>query len=151
MIKNKEKILEIIENTARKHDCFVVAFELRGNDRMPVVEAYIDNVAGLTIDDYSMLSREILEEIDAKELLGGNYRLDVSSPGLDRPLKFLDQYFKHINRKFEVSYLNGEEPKTFEGKLLGIEGNNLRFSCGKEQIDISFEQIQTATVKISFS
>ena len=79
------------------------------------------------------------------------YRLDVSSPGTDKPLKFLSQFPKHINRKFEVSYTSNDETKKLSGKLIKVEGDTLVFLSNQNEISINFNNIKKAKVIVSFS
>ncbi|MBU2493866.1 MAG: hypothetical protein KJ571_14655 [Bacteroidetes bacterium] len=147
----KKKILqEKIAQTVQKYGCLLVDSVFRGSHSIPVLEIYIDNEQGVTIELCSEISREINEIIESAELLPANFRLDVSSPGVDRPLKFLIQYKKHLNRNFEVVYLIGEEKQIFNGKLKSINGEKLIFESPKSEIEIDFNSIQTAKVLISF-
>lgn len=58
---------------------------LRGDNHLRIIEVYIDSEKGITVDDCSLVSRALNELIEAEDLIGGSYRLDVSSPGVDRP------------------------------------------------------------------
>ena len=147
----KKKILhEKIAETVQKYGCLLVDVVFRGSHNIPVVEIYIDNEQGVNIELCSEISREINNLIDVEELLAANFRLDVSSPGVDRPLKFLEQYKKHLNRNFEIAYLMGDEKKSLKGKLININGEKLVFETGKTENVIEFNSIQTAKVLISF-
>lgn len=122
----KKKILqEKIEETVQKNGCLLVDVIFRGSPNIPVIEIYIDNEKGVDIELCSVISRELSEIIDSEELLPANYRLDISSPGVEKSLKFLLQYKKHINRNLEIEYLEGEEKKKFNGKLKIINDDKL--------------------------
>jgi ribosome maturation factor RimP len=105
-----------------------------------------------------LVSREISKQIDEKELLK-SYRLDVSSPGVDRPLIYLNQFPKHLNRLFEVEFsakggsASGGNASgsslTFKGKC-SIEDEVLTFQSNKE-IKIKFPDIIKAKVLVSFN
>ena len=147
----KKKILQVkIEETVQKYGCLLVDVIFRGSPNIPVIEIYVDNEKGVDIELCSEISRELSEIIDSEELLPANFRLDVSSPGVERPLKFLLQYNKHINRNFEVEYLEADEKKKFNGKLKIINNDKLIFESGKTEIEINFNSIKTAKVLISF-
>jgi ribosome maturation factor RimP len=88
--------------------------------------------------------------IEAEELITSSYRLDVSSPGTDRPLKYLIQYPKHINRKLEIEYKDGDESKKVVGKLIRIVAEDLFIEEKKNEFKINFESITKAKVLISF-
>ena len=96
------------------------------------------------MDLYGFLQKEEME------LFEGPYRLDVSSPGVSRPLVFLNQYKKHTGRIFEVSYIEEEAVKKFKGKLLSIENEYLTFEINNEPKTLAFSQIKSARVKVSF-
>ena len=88
--------------------------------------------------------------MEGDKILTSPYRLDVSSPGTDRPLIYLKQYSKHIDREFEVSYTSAEKKKKLKGKLISMNGEQLTFFTDKE-IEINFNDIIKAKVLISFS
>lgn len=146
----EKNILNTINDISEKNNLFLLEVLFRGTERNRVIEIFIDGEEDLSADDCAKISREINQDIEKKELLTSAYRLDVSSPGVDRPLKYLKQYKKHINRKFEVSYKSGENKKRITGKLVKIEDDHLYFFTNQEQA-IKFEDIITAKVIVSFS
>jgi ribosome maturation factor RimP len=85
--------------------------------------------------------------------MGNNpYRLEVSSPGVDRPLIFPGQYSKHLNRNFDLIIKDGETEKKLKAKLRSIEGEDFFFETDKKElIKINFNNITKAKVNISFS
>lgn len=144
----KEKASEIIENEG----FFLVDILFRGNENNRIIEIFMDGEKNLTAEDCADISRKLSTEIEAGNLLVSNYRLIVSSPGIDRPLMFLKQYPKHINRKFEITYLQNEETKRFSAKLINISGNELTFlSNNNKEFIINFNNIKKAVVIPSFS
>lgn len=146
----KQKIAQIAKDTSERNNLFLIDLILRGNESKRIIEVYIDGEAVVTADTLADLSRKIDDRIYQEELISGSYRLDVSSPGIDRPLKYLQQYIKHIGRKMQVKVnLNGEE-KEFTGKLLRIEESILFFDIENIESIIKFEQIISAKVIISF-
>ncbi|MDZ7766637.1 MAG: hypothetical protein U5K00_19825 [Melioribacteraceae bacterium] len=142
----ESEFLGIIENLG----FFFIDLVIRGDKRQQIFEIFIDNEKGVTTDDCAEVSRAIHEFFDQHEEDFYDYRLDVSSPGVDRPLKYIQQYHKHIGRDFKVSYETDSGKKKQKGKLLNIEGNNLLFKFGKEEIILPFEKIIEAKVQISF-
>ena len=147
----EENIVTISNEIAEKLGYFVIEILFRGDSRKRVIEIYVDAEKNISADDLAEISREINSVIEEKNLLAKSYRLDVSTPGVDRPLKYLKQFPKHINRKFEVTYKAGEEISIMSGKLLTVEGEELTFISGGKNILIDFNKITTAKVLISFS
>lgn len=145
----KSKILEKLEEIVATEGFLLIDLIIRGDDKLRILEVYIDGENAVTTDDCMRVSRSIEKFLDSENLFK-NYRLDVSSPGVDRPLKYLVQYHKHINRKFEVSFKDEDNTKKIIGKLLRIDGQDLYFQERNNEIKINFEDIIKAKVLISF-
>ena len=150
MNSTEQNIFNAAKEISEKNYLFLLEILFRGTERNRVIEIFIDGEDNLSADDCARISREINQVIEQKELLDSAYRLDVSSPGVDRPLKHLKQYKKHINRKFEVRYKSGENKNSITAKLVKIEEDNLYFYSDREQV-IKFEDIIKAKVLVSFS
>ena len=143
-----QKIAEIVE----RKGFFPIEIIIRGIPSKRVMEVFIDGENDVSADDCANVSREINSELENLPEAGNDYRLDVSSPGVDKPLKFLKQYPKHIKRNFEVSYKSGEETKKILGKLISVEEENLTFLCKNVgEVIINFNNIKKAKVTVSFS
>lgn len=147
----KENITKISAEIAEKFGFFLVDVVFRGDQRKRIVEIYVDGEKNVSADNLADISREINTIIEEQNLIKGSYRLDVSTPGVDRPLKYLKQFPKHLNRNFEITYNTGAEIKTITGKLLGLKGEELTFLSEKNNLIVEFKNITKAKVLISFS
>lgn len=147
----KENIVRISNEIAEKLNFFVIDITFRGDNRKKIIEVYVDAEKNIDADNLAEISREINSVIEEQGIIQQAYRLDVSTPGVDRPLKFLKQFPKHINRNFDITYKTGDETKTITGKLLSVEREELMFLSDKKEILIEFKNIITAKVIISFS
>jgi ribosome maturation factor RimP len=147
-----EKIDNIAKNTAENLGFFVVDISVRGDRNKRIIEIYVDGDKSISADDLAEISREIGKKFEEDNQFDFAYRLDVSSPGTDRPLKFLRQYPKHLNRKFDISYKSGDDIVSFKGKLTGVEDIILSFYTeDKKEIKLKFDEIIKSKVIISFS
>ena len=151
MDKFKENIVKISNDLAEKLNYFVIDVIVRGDSRKRILEVFVDAEKNVSADDLAEMSRELNEIIESENLIKESYRLEVSSPGVDRPLKFLKQYPKHINRNFEVVYKAADSDAKFIGKLISVERDELTFQTKDKNILIKFNQIIEAKVLISFS
>ncbi len=148
----EKNISQIAAETAEKLGFFVVDLIVRGTPNKRVIEIFIDGETNVSADDCAAVSREINSKIEEQSLITSSYRLDVSSPGIDRPLKFLKQFPKNINRKFEVAYKEGDQKKKITAKLTAVEDEYLLFEENNKNIyRINFNNITKAKVIISFS
>ena len=146
----RENIVQIAQEITSSSGYFLIDIVIRGTERNRVIEVFIDGEKNITAKDCAEVSRKLNEVFEEKEIVKAAYRLDVSSPGIERPLLYLKQYPKHINRKFEISYNYNDEKRKLKGTLKKIEGENLTFLTNEEQI-INFNDIINAKVLLSFS
>ncbi len=137
-------------------DCFIIEIKSLPNKR---VEIYVDSDSGITFKKCQQLSRYLEAEIDEKGWLGEKYTLEVSSPGITRPLLFFRQYPRNIGRKLEVKQMEGT---TKVGTLIAVNETEItleskqRIKEGKKkktvvvQDIIPFDNIKETKVKITF-
>ncbi len=149
MNQNIENIREIAQQVAEQNNLFLIDLIVRGSESSRVIEVFIDGEKNVSAEECALVSREVGKQIDEKELLK-SYRLDVSSPGVDRPLIYLKQYPKHLNRLFEIEFKASETSSTFKGRLVSVENDILTFQSNKE-IKIKFADIIEAKVLVSFN
>ena len=149
MNQNIENIREIAEQIAEQNNLFLVDFIVRGSESSRVIEIFIDGKINISADECALVSREICKQIDEKELLR-SYRLDVSSPGVDRPLIYLQQFTKHMNRLFEIEFNASGTSSTFKGRLVSIENEVLTFNWEKE-LKLRFQDFIKSKVLVSFN
>ncbi|RMD50387.1 MAG: hypothetical protein D6830_02810 [Ignavibacteria bacterium] len=146
----RKQIWQITEKSLEDSDFLLIDLVVRGSANAPVFEIFVDSPNGISTEDCSSISRLIHEQIEHTDIAKTKYRLDVSSPGIDRPLKYLEQYPKNIGREFQLEYEeNGEIIKT-DAVLNKVENGKLEFSNKNNLIVIEYNQIKKAKVKISF-
>jgi ribosome maturation factor RimP len=148
------KIRKVAESYLLDESHFVVDViaSLRNNPKKLLV--ILDGDKGITIDDCAELSRKLSEALDETALVDGAFVLEVSTPGLDQPLKIKRQYVKNIGRNVRVR----TKDKTVEGKLSTVNESNIellqRIGSGKKAeeklVKVSFEEIDKTFVLVSF-
>lgn len=146
----EELVAQVIEGDT---DVFLVAARVKPTNNFKV---YLDADSGLSIEKCIRINRALYKTIEEKGWYpDGNFSLEVSSPGVDEPLKMMRQYKKNICRKLEVIFT--DETKK-EGKLVAVTDNSisLEYTEGKNKkavthtMEIAFDNIKQATVLISF-
>ena len=141
-----------IENSVEKHlqgtDKFLVGVEVSATN---IVDVYVDGDKGVSIGECAEISRFLESQFNRET---EDYELRVSSPGLDRPFKFLRQYKKYINRMIRLELNDGEKLK---GKLTSVNEEEIEvgIKAGKKARDtvskkIPFSDIKSAKPEISF-
>jgi ribosome maturation factor RimP len=148
-IRMDERLRQVVEESAERHGAHCVDLVVRGHAGRAVVEVYADNEAGMTTDLCAAISRDIAAAVDQKGLLTGSYRLDVSSPGIDRPLKHPWQYTKHVGRLLRIRRRSGEGVEEVRGKMVGIEEGSVRLAVDgtPDPLSVPFDTIVEARVQ----
>ena len=114
----------------------------------------VDGDQGISIDDCAEISRQLSKSLDEIGFGGSNYSLEVSTPGLDQPLKLKRQYKKNIGRSLRLKLLD----KTIEGKLADVTEEKITLTqetgLGKNKeiknLEVPFSEIDKAFVLVSF-
>ena len=119
------RLQEVVDACAAHKGVQVIDIVFRGDRQSAVVEIFIDAEQGITTEVCADVSREVTAMIEAEGLLAGSYRLEVSSPGADRPLRFPWQYRKHFGRWLEVKLRSAEGIEARAGKLLSTDDAGL--------------------------
>ena len=142
-----QKIQEIIEPVIDSNAAFLVDVEIRGSQSGKIIEIFIDNDEGITTDLCAKISREISPIIDAASIFQQRYHLIVSSPGIDRPIKYPRQYPKNIGREFSVKYNSETGVDRVQGVLIAVSSDEItiRTKEGPER-KVTFGEIIEAQV-----
>jgi ribosome maturation factor RimP len=117
----------------------LVELEYKREGRHMVLRLYIDKEGGITLDDCAAVSREVSAVLDVEDIVPDRYTLEVSSPGLNRPLKSRADFARHTGRLVKIKTLElvaddaGNRRKTFLGELLGLEGDLIRLKLREGQ------------------
>ncbi len=150
MIEKLKKDLEkIIKPVVEQHQAFLVELQIRIGSKRKTVQVFADTEKGISIEECATISRAIALVLDANPVIDGPYDLEVSSPGLNKPLKDLRQYQRNIGRTFNVKYKENDIVQTFEGTLISVEGSTIRYRLiNNEERIIEFENIIETIVKL---
>lgn len=110
---------------------------------------YIDKEGGITVEDCELVSRALSEKLDVKDFIQDAYILEVSSPGLGRPLKKPKDFERSIGKEVEVKlYKAINRQKEFEGTLKKYNENEIVISVDNEELTFNIKDI--ALVRLAF-
>ena len=122
-----------------------VGLEHRSNPKNPVLVIYIDQPDGIAVEDCENVSREVAALLDVEDPIPGHYNLEVSSPGLDRPLFTLEQFERFSGQQVSLSLyapLNGR--RRFKGTILGISSDAVRLDQDGTEVELEMGNIAKA-------
>lgn len=138
-----DRVRKIVETVVPMDEVYIVEIVVRGRQGSRVVEVFLDSDEGVGLDQLASYSREVGFLLEAEEIVKGHYRLNVSSPGADRPIRMPRQMKKHVGRKLAVKSSEGD---SVEGVLKAADDDGITLKRGKEEVKLAFETIQEARV-----
>lgn len=152
-MNNKEikKLLnDKISQLLTEHGMELVELNISGKDS-PAIVIYIYKPEGVTLDDCTNISRLIDKEIGLDDIFEDKYTLEVSSPGIDRKLKTLDDYRRNLGKTLEVKLYKAKEGnKTFIGKLDSYDDNQVFIKTDDDVISFNRDEISVLREYIDF-
>ncbi len=146
-----ESLIHTVFKEGQCGDFYIVDIVISGSNQIVV---YVDGDEGLSLDNCKKISRTIEAVLDEEPTLGGIYGLEISSPGVTRPLRFLRQYLKHIGRNLRIKMLDGSEE---EGQLKECVANGVVIEVASKEKkgapalkEIPFDEIKETFVQVQF-
>jgi len=140
-------IKELAQPLIEEKNVELIDFELKGKPGNQVLRFFIDTESGVTLNLCKDISREISDYLDRKDLIPGKYRLEVSSPGLDRPLKNWKDFRRNVNRKVKIVFKNENEKEVSQtGIIISVNETEVQIK-NEETITIALDNIVSAKIE----
>jgi len=144
----KLRVLKLAEQIADEQGVEIFDVELLGKGKF-LLRVTIDREGGVTLDDCERFSRTLGAVLDVEDFFTGPYTLEISSPGLDRPLKGIKDFEKNIGKLARVITVEKiENQKFFIGRIMKVDNDFIRLLVNKLEIDIPFEKISKARLEV---
>jgi len=148
IISNVKELLEPIlyENNLELFD-----IEFKGLGNKGVLRVFIDKEKGVTVDDCAHTSRELGRLLEVHDVIPGSYTLEISSPGLTRPLKKPSDYLRFKGKTVKIRTLEKvEDKKVFKGKLLDFIDETVSIETDGAKYLIPYKNIEKANLELDF-
>lgn len=158
-----EKVHKIAVEVALSAGCELYDLEIIGTGKARSLRVFIDKVEGVGIEDCSTVAKGLNEFLDADENLipGGEYNLEVSSPGLERHLKTENHFKKVLNKKVAIQLSKNlgtlgainptiQPTKKFEAELLEVNDGHVVFQVKDEKVKIPLNVVEKAKLVFDF-
>ncbi|MBV2134944.1 ribosome maturation factor RimP [Pseudomonas sp. MAP12] len=127
------------------YQCWGIEFISQG--RHSLLRVYIDNPDGILIDDCEKVSRQISGVLDVEDPVSGEYTLEVSSPGMDRPLFTLEQFAAHAGEQVKIRLRSPYEGRrNFQGLLRGVEEQDVVVQVDEHEYLLPIDSIDKANI-----
>ena len=129
----------------------LVQVDYRRESRGWVLRLTIDKEGGVTLDDCSRVSQQVGRELDVEDFIPSPYVLEVSSPGLTRPLKTEKDFIKYCNRLIKLRTVDPiNSRQQFKGKLLSVSNDQIELEMEEGIVQIPLAKIAKANLEIEF-
>ncbi|OOF63981.1 ribosome maturation factor RimP [Rodentibacter sp. Ppn85] len=151
MARLEQNLQEILQSSVEDLGCELWGIECQRAGRFMTVRIFIDKEGGVTIDDCADVSRQVSAVLDVEDPIADKYNLEVSSPGLDRPLFTLEQYKRYLGEEILIHLrIPMMERRKWQGKLERIENDMLILNVDNQEQTFVFGNIQKANVIAKF-
>ncbi len=146
MHKSPKAIAELVRGVVEPMGYELVGVQyLTGQPGGNVLRVYIDKEGGVQLDDCTAVSHQLSGVLDVEDPIPGNYNLEISSPGLDRPLFEPAHYQRCIGQQVNIRLdpsIGGR--RKYKGTLLGIEGRTIQVEVDGEVYSLDLDDIREA-------
>jgi ribosome maturation factor RimP len=139
------KLTSLIQPVVEDLGYEFVGLEHSSNPKNPALVLYIDQPDGIAVEDCEKVSREVAALLDVEDPIPGNYVLEVSSPGLDRPLFTLAQFDQFKGSVVQVTlFAPASGRRKFKGQILGTTEDQVRIDQDGTEVMLEFGNIAKA-------
>lgn len=141
----REDLHELFEPTVEAEGLELYAVQVINQGKQSLLRVYIDHEDGINVDNCASVSRQISAILDVEDPIGGEYTLEVSSPGMDRPLFFAEHFAKVCTESIHISMqaaIDGR--KKFTGVLEQVDGDNLIVRCDDQTVTLPIADVAKA-------
>ena len=154
-----DRVRELAERVAATYGLDIFDVELKREGGQQVLRVFVDRPGpastpeeSVSIDDVARVAEELGTLLDVEDPMPGEYTLEVSSPGLDRPLRTADDYRRFAGRWAKIVTSEPVQRQTaFSGRVKGIEGDDVLFeSEGKKLMKLPLRLITRARLEVEF-
>ncbi len=148
---HRTALRSLLEPGVQAMGCELVDVEFAGSGPRMTLRVYIDKPGGVTVDDCADVSRQLSAILDVEDPLPGSYFLEVSSPGLDRPLVTADDFRRYVGETVKVQMhqpIGGR--KRFKGRLLEASDERISVDVDGERFDLVLADVERARLVPQF-
>ena len=115
------------------YECWGIEYTSQG--RHSLLRVYIDHDNGIFIEDCETVSRQLSAVMDVEDPISSEYTLEVSSPGMDRPLFTLEQFAAFVGEQVKIRLRSPvEERRNFQGLIRSVEGQDVVVQIGRAHV-----------------
>ena len=144
---SREELEKRVGDVVEREGYELVEMKLARHGKHHTIRVFADCDEGITLDQCAVVSRAISRELDDLDPFESSYRLEVSSPGLERPLKSAADFIRRQGAHVKVHCVDGDGKQyQVEGRLENVEKNRLRLSTSNGSVELPMGQVKYGKV-----
>lgn len=140
----RTQIEEIARRICQQMHLAVYDIEEKMSNKGRIITVYLTKIGGVTLDECAAFSRALDTELDTFDIIADRYFLEVSSPGIERPLRLKSHYVSAINEKVAVQWTEGERKLSAMGTLTEVNQDSVTLDDRGNVIEIPLKSITRA-------
>ena len=142
-----EKIKNIVEKHLREGQILVDVTE---NFDSGFVRVIVDSASSITLKDITSLTRRLVDSDEFDRRYPNGCRIEITTPGLDTPLKEAYQFRKNVNKNVQIRYKIDEKVESIKCRIISANEKSVSVKYLKSDLSIPYDQIEHAKVLLSF-
>lgn len=148
-----DKVSQLVEPVVQEFGMEVVDVEFRAERGRWILRVFIDKEGGITVDDCASVSRELGDLIEAEDLIDYPYVLEISSPGLNRPLRKESDFIRSIGKMVKLKMSRPiNRRRNFTGRLANVREGVIGLLVDENNlVELPLKEIDKARVKYEFN
>jgi ribosome maturation factor RimP len=144
-----DRVRGLTEEVIAGTNYFLVDVEVRGHKGTRVVEVYVDSEEDMGHDDLALISKEVGFLLDVEDVVDGSYKLELSSPGIKRPLTMPEQYRKNVGRTLRVRFKEDGSEEIMVGDLIDADDQTIELELpSAERRRLPYTAITQARIEL---
>ena len=147
MASKHDTLVKLLTPVVESLGCELWGLEYMSQGRHSTLRLYIESPDGIGLEECEKVSRQVSSVMDVEDPITGEYSLEVSSPGLDRPLYSLEQFQRYIGERLNVKLRSAfDGRRKFSGQLKGIENEEIILVVDGHEYLLPIELIEKANI-----
>jgi len=147
----REALLRLLEPEVAALGCELVELEFHPHRGGGLLRLYIDRADGVSVEDCEAVSRRVSATLDVADPIAGEYTLEVSSPGFDRPLRTRAHFVRFTGGRVKVeSHLPRAGRRRWTGRLVAVGEAGVTLEVDGEPVELGLNEIKTARLVPEF-
>lgn len=147
-----DKLNELLEPVVTGMGYEFVGLEYKTGKGTALLRVYIDHEQGISVDDCAEVSYQVSATLDVEDPIAGEYNLELSSPGMDRPLFTAEQYQRFVGERIKCKCRRAVAGRrNFKGELVAADDTSIKLAFDNSEVELAIDNIEKANIIPDFS